>query len=229
MPVFALSEELRFPPPELAEDDGLLAVGGDLSVERLLMAYRRGIFPWYMKEHPILWWSPDPRLVLFPEEFKLSRSMRQTINRGQFGITFDRAFVEVVELCAAVKRKDSNGTWITDDMLAAYAALHKAGYAHSVESWSDGQLAGGLYGVATGRAFFGESMFALKANASKAALAALVKQLGLWGFMFIDCQVVTQHLISLGAREISRREFMAMLRVALKMPAYTGQWSYEHC
>ncbi|KWT81173.1 leucyl/phenylalanyl-tRNA--protein transferase [Candidatus Magnetominusculus xianensis] len=226
MPVFELSEELLFPPPELAEDDGLLAIGGDLSLERLIVAYQMGIFPWYMDYHPILWWSPDPRLVLFPCEFVLSRSMRQTINKKLFEITFDRAFVDVMLNCAEVKRRDCNGTWINEDMLAAYTALHEQGFAHSVESWSEGRLVGGLYGVALGGAFFGESMFALKSNASKAAVAALVNKLDDWGFLFIDCQVVTQHLLSLGAREIPRRDFMALLRAALKLPTRAVKWSY---
>ncbi|MBF0456793.1 MAG: leucyl/phenylalanyl-tRNA--protein transferase [Nitrospirae bacterium] len=224
MPVFVLSEDLLFPPPELAEDDGLLAIGGDLSQERILMAYQMGIFPWYMEAHPILWWSPDPRLVLFPNEFRLSRSMRQTINRNVFGITFDRAFTDVMINCARVKRNDCDGTWINEDMLEAYTGLHEAGFAHSVESWSEGRLVGGLYGVALGRAFFGESMFALKSNASKAAVAALVERLLQSGFMFIDCQVVTQHLKSLGAREIPRSEFKALLRAALKLPVQAGKW-----
>ncbi|MBF0488324.1 MAG: leucyl/phenylalanyl-tRNA--protein transferase [Nitrospirae bacterium] len=224
MPVFALSEDLLFPPPELAEDDGLLAIGGDLSRERILKAYTMGIFPWYMEEHPILWWSPDPRLVLFPDEFIISRSMRQTINRNIFDITFDRAFVDVMRNCANAKRKDGDGTWINDDMLKAYTGLYEIGYAHSVESWSGDQLVGGLYGVALGGAFFGESMFALRPNASKAALAALVNKLIEWGFMFIDCQVVTQHLKSLGAREISRIDFKVLLERALKLPAHHGKW-----
>lgn len=225
MPVFVLSEDLLFPPPELAEDDGLLAIGGDLSHERILMAYQMGIFPWYMEEHPILWWSPDPRLVLFPNEFILSRSMRQTINRDIYSITFDRAFTDVMINCASAKRREGDGTWINEDMLDAYTGLHEAGFAHSVESWSEGRLVGGLYGVALGRAFFGESMFALKSNASKVAVAALVDRLLQSGFMFIDCQVVTQHLKSLGAREIPRTEFMALLRAALKLPAQAGKWS----
>ncbi|MBF0320754.1 MAG: leucyl/phenylalanyl-tRNA--protein transferase [Nitrospirae bacterium] len=227
MPVFELSDDLLFPPPELAEDDGLLAIGGDLSRERLLKAYRLGIFPWYMKEHPILWWSPDPRLVLFLNEFKLSRSMRQIINRNIFEITFDQAFTDVMKGCAGIKRKDGYGTWINDDMFEAYTGLHEAGCAHSVETWADGQLAGGLYGVALGRAFFGESMFALKANASKAAIAALVRRLIEWRFMFIDCQVVTPHLKTLGAREIPRREFMALLRAAIALPGHAGKWTSE--
>lgn len=227
MPVYELSEELLFPPPELAQDDGLLAIGGDLSLRRLLMAYQMGIFPWYMDYHPILWWSPDPRLVLFPEEFVLSRSMRQTIDRKIFEITFDTAFADVMINCAGVERRDSDDTWINDDMLEAYTGLHELGFAHSVESWSEGQLVGGLYGVALGGAFFGESMFTLKSNASKAAIAVLVDKLIDWGFIFIDCQVTTQHLKSLGAREIPRREFLTLLRLALEFQGQPGKWSHN--
>ena len=218
MPVFALTDEIVFPRPGLAEPDGLLAVGGDLSEDRLLLAYSMGIFPWYSEGQPILWWSPDPRLVLFPEEVNISRSLRQTIKKGMFTITMDTAFEEVINRCASVHRAKHGGTWITGEMIEAYLRLHRLGHAHSVESWHEDELKGGLYGVTLGGAFFGESMFAAMSDASKAALAALVEKLAEWGFKVIDCQVVTEHLRSFGAREISRREFQEVLRRAVHMP-----------
>jgi leucyl/phenylalanyl-tRNA--protein transferase len=225
MPVFRLTDELIFPPPDLAEDSGLLAVGGDLSKSRLLLAYAMGIFPWYSDDDPILWWSPDPRLVLFPDELKISRSLKQTMNKQIFTVTFDTAFEQVISSCASVPRKDGNGTWLTDEMRDAYALLHNSGYAHSVEVWHNGKLAGGLYGVSLGSAFFGESMFTKKSNASKIAFVSLVKQLMKWNFSFIDCQMTTPHLVSLGAREIPRREFLDKLKPALKGPAKKGKWT----
>ncbi len=216
MPVFTLSEELIFPRPELAEDDGLLAAGGDLSKERLLLAYSLGIFPWYSDGSPILWWSPEPRLVLIPEELKVSRSLRQIIKKAIFTVTMDTAFDEVIRNCAEINRPGQQGTWITEEMIEAYIRLHSAGYAHSVESWQDGELVGGLYGIALGKAFFGESMFAKKSNASKVAFVILVERLSKSGFSFIDCQVTTEHLKNLGAKEISRKNFLQMLRKALK-------------
>ena len=174
MPVFVLSEELVFPPPRLAAADGLLAVGGDLSGERLLLAYRMGIFPWYSEGEPILWWSPDPRLVLYPREFRIPRSLAKVIRRGDFTVSMDQAFQDVIGECARVRRESGEGTWIVPEMLEAYCGLYRAGVAHSVEVWREGQLAGGLYGVALGRSFFGESMFTRVTNASKVALAALV-------------------------------------------------------
>lgn len=224
MPVFRLTDDLAFPPPELAEEDGLLCIGGDLSEERLLLSYSMGIFPWYSGDYPILWWSPDPRLVLFPGELRVSRSLRQTLRKNIFRITLDEAFTDVMKNCGSIKRKGENGTWITAEMLAAYIQLHRSGFAHSVESWLDGELAGGLYGVALGGVFFGESMFSKKNNASKVAFATLVLQLAKWGFKFIDCQVTTRHLINFGAREISRTEFMSRLKEALKMPTRKGLW-----
>lgn len=225
MPVFRLSKELVFPSPGLAEPDGLLAVGGDLSVERLLLAYSMGIFPWYSEGYPVLWWSPDPRLVLFPKELTVSRSLRQTIKKGIFTVTFDTAFDEVIRSCAEVRRGQDAGTWITDEMIDAYIRLHNSGYAHSVESWFEGELSGGLYGVVLGGAFFGESMFAKKRDASKVAFVRLVSLLTGSDFKVIDCQVTTRHLISFGAREIPRHEFMRILKKAIKMPATSGRWN----
>jgi leucyl/phenylalanyl-tRNA--protein transferase len=225
MPVFELTADIIFPPPELAEDNGLLAIGGDLSESRLLLAYSMGIFPWYSEDDPLLWWSPDPRLVLFPEELKLSRSLKQTIRKGAFSVTIDTAFEAVVRACAEMHTKKDGGTWITREMIESYARLHRSGYAHSVECWAGDELAGGLYGVSLGSAFFGESMFAKKSNASKVAFAALVRQLKAWNFSLIDCQVTTPHLISLGAREISRAEFMELLEAALGMPTLKGKWT----
>lgn len=215
MPVFQLSDELIFPPPHLAEKSGLLAVGGDLSEHRLLLAYSMGIFPWYSEGDPVLWWSPDPRLVLFPDELKISRSLRQTINKGIFEVTMDRAFESVIKKCAEV-RENGEGTWITGEMMDAYIRLHHSGFAHSVESWFEGELAGGLYGVSLGSAFFGESMFAKKTDASKVAFVSLVHHLIHSDCTLIDCQITTKHLVSLGAREIPRREFLKKLKAALQ-------------
>ena len=226
LPVFKLTDELIFPPPELAERDGLLCVGGDLSEERLLLAYSMGIFPWYSDGDPVLWWSPDPRLVLFPRELKVSRSLRQVLKNNIYEITIDAAFPEVIRNCAGAKRKGDEGTWITEEITDAYIQLHRSGFAHSIESWQNGELAGGLYGVALGSVFFGESMFAKKTNASKVAFVALVQQLLKWDFVLIDCQVTTRHLISFGAREIPRSEFMQRVRKAIKMPAKKSTWHF---
>jgi leucyl/phenylalanyl-tRNA--protein transferase len=225
MPVFRLDEDLLFPPPELAGEDGLLAVGGDLSEDRLLLAYSMGIFPWFSDDTPILWWSPDPRLVLKPDELKISRSLRKTLEKKVFRVTFDTAFEEVIRACASVPRKDGQGTWITGDMIEAYFRLHEAGIAHSVESWHEGELAGGLYGVALGSVFFGESMFARKSDASKTAFVMLVRYLRERNFRMIDCQVRTRHLMSLGAREIPRSEFSRILRESLNTPNRRGKWN----
>jgi leucyl/phenylalanyl-tRNA--protein transferase len=211
MPVFYLTEELVFPPVNLADEDGLLAYGGDLSIERLLLAYQEGIFPWY-NEPPILWWSPDPRFVLFPEELKLSASMKQVLKKGIFKITFDEDFAGVIAGCKDSPRRGQDGTWITKEVEAAYIALHKAGYAHSVECWQDGALVGGFYGVMLGDCFFGESMFASVSNASKAAFVTFVQKAVVLGLRVIDCQVYTEHLASLGARFISRKAFLQMIQ-----------------
>lgn len=210
MPLYVLNTDLIFPPVEFAEPDGLLAIGGDLSIERLLLAYRNGIFPWYEGQH-ILWWSPDPRFVLFPEELKESKSMRQLIRKDTFTFTTNRAFREVIANCKVISRRDQAGTWITDEVQEAYGKLHEAGYAHSAEAWLDGELVGGLYGIRLGKAFFGESMFSKASNASKYAFIRYVQQLRLEGVELIDCQVYTEHLESLGARMIPRKDFISMI------------------
>jgi leucyl/phenylalanyl-tRNA--protein transferase len=220
--------ELWFPRVELAlqEPNGLLAVGGDLSEDRLLLAYRSGIFPWYGPGQPILWWSPDPRLVLFPSRLRVSRSLVKTIRKGMFRLTLDRDFDGVIDACAA-PRPGQAGTWITPEMKDAYRALHLAGYAHSVECWRQDQLVGGLYGIAIGRIFFGESMFARSTDASKVAFVGLVRQLSRWGFPLIDCQVHTTHLASLGAGTIPRREFIRVLERECLQPAAGSAWCLD--
>ncbi|MBI5847800.1 MAG: leucyl/phenylalanyl-tRNA--protein transferase [Nitrospirae bacterium] len=218
MSIALLTDTISFPSPEHAEEDGLLAVGGDLSRERLLKAYSMGIFPWYSEDSPILWWSPDPRLVLFPQELKISRSLRQCIKKGIFSVTMNTAFEQVIRCCAESCRKGQSGTWITDEMMDAYIMLHHSGHAHSVEAWHDGELAGGLYGIIMGRIFFGESMFSKISNASKVAFVTFVEQLKQKGFGLIDCQVKTEHLVSLGAREITRKEFLMALKKTLSPP-----------
>jgi leucyl/phenylalanyl-tRNA--protein transferase len=223
VPVFRLDERLVFPPPELAED-GLLAVGGDLSPGRLLLAYSLGIFPWYEAGQPILWHSPDPRLVLNAHALHVPRSLERTLRRGSFRITFDAAFGSVVDACAAASRPGQHGTWITGEMRQAYGRLHRLGFAHSAEAWQGNRLAGGLYGVSLGGAFFGESMFARAPDASKAAFVSLVRQLQRWGITLIDCQVATEHLERFGAREWPRETFLAALGTALELPTRTGPW-----
>jgi len=224
MPVFRLSSKLTFPPVHLAIDEGLLAVGGDLSVERLELAYRQGIFPWYAEDDPILWWSPDPRLVIYPKEFHVSRSLRRLIRRRSFTVTLDRAFDLVIRGCAGNRGPEHPGTWIVPEMIAAYERLHAAGLAHSVEAWDGDVLAGGLYGVSLGGCFFGESMFTRVGNASKVALVRLVESLRHDGFELIDCQVTTEHLMQFGAREVPRTQFLKALQHALKQPTLQGLW-----
>jgi leucyl/phenylalanyl-tRNA---protein transferase len=224
MPIFRLIDEPIFPPPDYADPSGLLAVGGDLSTERLLEAYRVGIFPWYSDDQPILWWSPDPRFVLYLDDFKISRSLQKTLKKRVFTVTLDRAFEEVINACAAIPRQGQNGTWIVPEMKDAYIKLHGLGYAHSVETWFNDELAGGLYGVSLGKAFFGESMFHHKTDASKVALAVLVEKLKSWGFHFIDSQLATEHMVSLGATEVPRRIFLKQLGAALNQPTKRGKW-----
>ncbi|MBT8371100.1 MAG: leucyl/phenylalanyl-tRNA--protein transferase [Deltaproteobacteria bacterium] len=225
MPVYKLPEDLIFPSPHLASKEGLLAVGGDLSCQRLLLAYSHGIFPWYSEGEPILWWSPDPRLVLYPNEFKVSTSLKKVIKKGTFKVTLDSAFEEVITECARVRLENREGTWIVDDMVQAYCRLHAAGFAHSVETWRGGHLAGGLYGVSLGKCFFGESMFTRISNASKVALAVLVEYVQNYNFALIDCQITTAHLQSFGAREIPRARYLDELSKAIQAPTLQGQWS----
>jgi len=226
MPVYLLSDDLIFPSPKLAAQEGLLAVGGDLSQERLLLAYRMGIFPWYSENEPIMWWSPDPRLILYPHQLKISKSLKKTINKGDFVLTMDQAFEAVIRACAESRTEANEGTWIVEEMITAYCKLHDSGLAHSVEAWLGDQLAGGLYGVSIGRCFFGESMFTRISNASKVALVGLVKYLQNLNFDLIDCQVTTSHLLSFGAHEIPRARFLDELATALKSPTLRGRWSF---
>lgn len=215
-----------FPDVERAEREpnGLLAVGGDLSVARLLNAYRKGIFPWYSGDQPILWWSPDPRTVLFPERVKVSRSLRKTLRHGIFSVSFDAAFDDVLTACAG-PRTGSEGTWILPEMKAAYVRLHRLGFAHSVETWADGQLVGGLYVVALGRVFYGESMLSRRNDASKVALISLCNHLVEWNYRLIDCQMYSPHLARLGAEELPRRAFTALLRANRDSAPTADSWS----
>jgi leucyl/phenylalanyl-tRNA--protein transferase len=223
-----LGREHVFPPLESALDDpnGLLAAGGDLAPERLLAAYRRGIFPWFGEDEPILWWSPDPRMVLYPEELRVSRSLRKALRRPDYEIRVDTQFRSVMQACAQ-PRPGQDGTWIGARMIAAYCALHERGYAHSVETWRAGRLVGGLYGVAVGRAFFGESMFARATDASKLALVHLVRQLERWRFGLIDCQMRTSHLASMGAREVPRGQFSRQLEQLVNYPPEPAVWAFD--
>ncbi len=217
MPVFLLDDDNgkpAFPSPHLASDIGILAVGGDLSQERLICAYQQGIFPWFSENEPIMWWSPDPRLVLYPTELRITKSLQKTIRRGTFEITIDAAFDRVINACARIPRKDQ-GTWITPDMIEAYCGLHRAGFAHSVEAWDGGTLVGGLYGISLGRCFFGESMFSCVSNASKVAFVRMVKHLEVLSFAVVDCQVSTQHLQQFGAREVPRKRFLSEIGRAI--------------
>lgn len=223
MPVFTLNENIAFPPVHLAETNGILAIGGDLSTERLIAAYTQGIFPWYSEGDPIIWWSPDPRFVLFPHELRVSKTMRQVLRRKIFDITIDKNFREVILGCRE-PRKYERHTWITDEMLEAYVRLHEIGIAHSVEAWKDGKLAGGLYGLSLGKCFFGESMFSRESNASKAAFITLIQKLTKTGFTLIDCQVYTGHLESLGAKFILREKYIAILQGSLKYETIQGSW-----
>lgn len=225
MPVYRLDERLVFPPPGRGPRRGPVAVGGDLRPERLLLAYSMGIFPW--QGEPLHWHSPDPRMVLLADRLKVSRSLRRTAGRGIFRLSLDTAFAEVMVACATVPRPGQDGTWITPGMVESYTELHRRGVAHSVEAWEGDQLVGGLYGLSLGAAFFGESMFALRADASKVAFVALVEQLRRWSIPLVDCQVYTAHLASLGAREWARSDFLAALRVALDRPTRLGPWRFD--
>lgn len=211
-----LSKELYFPPVSHANSDGILALGGDLSPERLQLAYQSGIFPWFEKGQPIMWWSPNPRMVLFLEELIVSKSMRNILNRNIFKVTFNQNFRDVISTCQNIQRDGQNGTWITNDMIEAYCKLHELGIAKSVEVWKDNVLVGGLYGIDLGHVFCGESMFSTVSNASKVAFIALVNQLMAANYKLLDCQVYNPHLESLGCREIDREEFMKFLNVSKK-------------
>lgn len=224
MPVFLLNEDLYFPDPNEAVGDGLLAVGGDLSPDRLLLAYEQGIFPWYNPKDPILWWSPDPRCVLFPEKLHISKSMRNILNRDLFQVKADTAFEQVLRKCKNAPRNEE-GTWISEDIVQAYCKLHELGMAHSVETWKDGELVGGLYGVSIGRMFFGESMFTEANNASKVAFIRLVRTLQRLDFEMIDCQIYNNHLGSLGAENISRKAFLKHLKEQLRFNTRKGNWT----
>ena len=209
--MFLLTKELFFPPTEMADEDGLLAVGGDLSTERLLLAYSSGIFPWYNEDEPICWWSPNPRFVLYPDELKVTSSMKTVLQNGKYRFTTNRAFSQVIQNCKMVSRKGQDGTWISPVMQQAYTTLHELGYAHSAEAWLDGKLVGGLYGIRLGRIFFGESMFSLQTNASKFAFINYIHHLQKENVQLIDCQLHTNHLESLGARMITRQLFIETL------------------
>ncbi|MEP7163742.1 MAG: leucyl/phenylalanyl-tRNA--protein transferase [Ferruginibacter sp.] len=213
--MYILTSKISFPPVETADENGFLAIGGDLGAERLLEAYRRGIFPWYNEEDPICWWSPDPRFVLFPDQLHVSRSMKHVISSNQFSFTVNHAFEQVIRACSAVKRKEANGTWINEEMIEAYTTLHKLGHALSAETWYNGKLVGGLYGVKMGKIFFGESMFSIMTNASKFAFIELVHQLQAEDIKLVDCQMHTSHLESLGAMMITREEYCRLLKALI--------------
>ena len=224
-----LTDNAPFPPVDMAlkVPNGLLASGGNLQPERLLDAYRQGIFPWFSAGDPILWWSPDPRMVLFPAEFRISHSLAKTLRRGNYEVRTDTAFEQVMRACAR-PREGQEGTWIQEEIIAAYVRLHHMGLAHSVETWMDGRLVGGLYGVSLGRMYYGESMFSTQTDASKIALAHLTAQLRRWNFGMIDCQMNTAHLASLGAREIPRRQFLMRLQELIHYPDDATLWQFDH-
>jgi leucyl/phenylalanyl-tRNA---protein transferase len=224
MPVYALTDKLVFPDPNLATEDGLLAVGGDLSSERLMLAYSKGIFPWFSEGDPILWWSPDPRIILFPNKLRVYKSFKQTLRNNQYTVKLDSSFEKVIDACSVISRVGQDGTWITSEMKKAYINLHQLGYAHSIETYLDEELVGGLYGVSLGRVFFGESMFYFRRDASKVALYSLIQTLIKWEFHFIDAQVETGHLLNLGAESIPRNEFLVLLENALNYPTIKGKW-----
>jgi len=216
-----------FPEPSLAGEDGLLAAGGTLDTEVLLEAYSRGIFPWFSEGSPVLWWSPDPRMILYPENLKVSKSLSQTIRKNEFEIRLDTAFPKVIQHCASQSRPEQEGTWITEEMVDAYTRLHEEGYAHSFESWKEGRLVGGLYGVSLGKAFFGESMFHLERDASKVAFYYMVEFARTHNFDFIDAQQTTEHLRSLGASGVSRKEFLDQLQKTIQNETLRGKWAFK--
>ncbi|WML34652.1 leucyl/phenylalanyl-tRNA--protein transferase [Clostridium sp. OS1-26] len=215
MPIFRLSDDLIFPHPSLAEEDGLLAVDGDLSPERLILAYRNGIFPWFSEDEPVLWWSPDPRFILYPKNIKVSHSMKKLLKKNTYKISFDTCFRDVISNCSNLRKE--SGTWITNDMIEAYCKLHELGYAHSVEAWYEDKLVGGLYGISIGKCFFGESMFSTMSNASKAAFITLCKKLEEKEYIMVDCQVYTEHLESLGAVNVSREKFLELVEEGINV------------
>ncbi|MBT4286928.1 MAG: leucyl/phenylalanyl-tRNA--protein transferase [Deltaproteobacteria bacterium] len=224
MSIFQLGENLVFPDPRLAEPEGLLAFGGDLEPERILMAYKMGIFPWFSDNQPILWWSPDPRMVLFPEQFHISKTLRRRLRSKKFTVEFDRNFSEIIQYCAITPRHGEQGTWITDEMIEAYHKLHLLGFAHCVSVSIAGKLVGGLYGISIGKGFFGESMFSLEKDVSKIGFAYLAGVLNNWGFDIIDCQLPTDHLKTLGAVKIDRTAFLNMLSQITQNPTRQGNW-----
>ncbi len=228
MSVYLLNESLSFPHPMNAEPSGLLAVGGDLSVQRLLLAYRNGIFPWYSESDPILWFSPDPRMIIKPTQLYVSRRLLKNIKSDRYVVKFDMAFEEVITLCSRTNRRGQDGTWITDDMIEAYIRLHYEGYAHSVEAYHEDRLVGGLYGVSLGGAFFGESMFHIMSDASKVALYYLAERLKMWEFDFIDSQVPNDHMRRMGGRNIDRESFLIMLDHTLSRETITGSWESKN-
>jgi leucyl/phenylalanyl-tRNA--protein transferase len=225
LPIVELSDEILFPPAHMANSEGLLAVGGDLRYERLMAAYHQGIFPWYGEDTPILWWSPDPRFVLYPGKLKVSKSMKQVLNKGRFNITFDTAFEQVIRSCKTTPRPDQDGTWITEEVVESFLLAHHKGTGHSVEVWENGKLVGGLYGLCIGKVFYGESMFSSVSNASKAGFITLVREMKKRGIELIDCQVYTRHLESLGAELINRDRFLAQLEVLLDFETPIGPWT----
>ena len=227
MPIFSLSEKLLFPPPWLARPDGLLCMGGDLSVQRILLAYKNGIFPWFAENEPILWWSPDPRLVLFPGNIRISKSLQKKIRKKVFDITINCAFEQTIRSCAKPRKKEHTGTWLVEEMREAYIRLHHLGFAHSVETWKEGRLVGGLYGISLGGVFFGESMFSFHSDASKVALAALTCHLKKHKYDLIDCQVKTDHLMSMGATEIPRKHYLDILHKSVKRSNMGNAWRIE--
>ncbi len=227
MAVFRIPRQHVFPHPSLAEDSGLLGVGGDLEPARLLLAYQMGIFPWYSEPQPILWWSPDPRMVLEPAALRVSKSLRKRIRSGRYRVTLDRAFPAVIRHCATVPRAGQEGTWITPEMIEAYERLYRHGFAHSVEAWEGEDLVGGLYGVAVGRLFCGESMFALARDASKVAFVTLVRQLERWDYPLVDCQIHTDHLARFGARRVRRAEFIDRISRIVGDSGRRGPWRFD--